>query len=329
MKRVTVLDDYEGITRVYADWTVLDSRVELEIIERHVNDENELAEILSGSEIVVVMRERTRFDRSLLQKLPALELIATTGPINAAIDLDAAADTGVKVWATRGFLPPATELTWALILACAKNVCKSDREMRDGRWQSRIGQDLYGSRLGVIGLGYYGSAVARIAGAFGMDVIAWSQNMTETDCRAVGARLVSKTELFERSDFVTIHLRLSDRTRGLIGAAELEKMKPSAYLINTSRGPIVEEHALVHALKTGLINGAGLDVFDVEPLPAEHVLRQLENVVMTPHVGYVTARSYRVFFEDVVQNIVCHLDGRSGTPLGPSPRRDGDYLVPG
>jgi phosphoglycerate dehydrogenase-like enzyme len=329
MKRVTVIDDYEGIARVYADWTPLESRVEIEIIEEHVTDENELAEMLAGSQIVVVMRERTRFGRSLLERLPDLEMITTTGPINAVIDLDAAAERDIKVWATRGFLPPATELTWALILACAKNVCKFDRELRDGLWQSRIGQDLYGSRLGVIGLGYYGSEVARIGAAFGMDVVAWSQNMTEADCRAAGARLVSKTELLATSDFVTIHLRLSDRTRSLIGAAELETMKPSAYLINTSRGPIVEEPALLHALDVGLIAGAGLDVFDVEPLPADHMLRSLENVVMTPHIGYVTARSYRVFFEDVVDNIECHLEGRSGKPLGSSPRREGDYLIPG
>jgi phosphoglycerate dehydrogenase-like enzyme len=329
LKRVVVLDDYEGIARLYADWTALGSRASVEVIEQHIPDEDELAERISGNQIVVAMRERTKFGRSLLEKLPSLELIVTTGPVNSVIDLEAVTERGAKVWATRGFLPPATELTWALILACSKNVCTCDSDMKRGVWQSRVGQDLHGARLGVIGLGYYGSEVARVASAFRMDVVAWSQNLTEERCDAVGAKLVSKDELLTTSDFVTIHLRLSDRTRSLIAASELNRMKRSAYLINTSRGPIVDEDALASALAMGLIAGAGLDVFDVEPLPADHILRKLENVVTTPHIGYITARSYGVFFEDVIDNILCHLDGRPGRPLGPSPRRDGDYLVPG
>jgi phosphoglycerate dehydrogenase-like enzyme len=328
-KRVIVLDDYQGVARRYADWTTLGLEVAVEIVEERIEDRAELVRRLRDFEVIVLMRERTALDRALLDTLPNLDLILTTGPVNASIDLDAAAERGIPVWATRGFLPPATEMTWSLILACAKNLCELDRDLKAGGWRAGIGRDLHGATLGVIGLGYYGSEVARIAQAFGMEVIAWSENLTRERCHQVGARLVDQTELLDASDFVTVHLRLSDRTRGLIGTAELARMKRSAYLINTSRGPIVEEKALVRALEDGQIAGAGLDVFDQEPLPAEHPLRKLRTVTLTPHVGYVTERSYRVFFEDVIDNIRCYLDGRPGRPLGPSPRRAGVFYFPG
>jgi phosphoglycerate dehydrogenase-like enzyme len=328
-KKAIVLDDYQGIARECADWDLLGGRVEVDFMTTHVHDELELAQLLGGYEIVVLMRERTPFPASLLARLPRLELLLTTGPFNAAVDLDAAAQRGVPVWATRGFLPPTTELTCALILACVKNVCGRDREVKAGGWQSGIGGDLHGARLGVVGLGYYGSEVARIGQAFGMEVVAWSQNLTAERCAEVSVKPASKEELLATSDVVSIHLVLSDRTRGLIAEDDLRRMKRSAYLVNTSRGPIVDEAALVHALQERWIAGAGLDVFEVEPLPSDSPLRTLDNVVTTPHVGYVTERSYRVFFEDVVENILCHLDGRPGRAIGASPHRSGPFLVPG
>jgi phosphoglycerate dehydrogenase-like enzyme len=328
-KKVAVLDDYQGVAQAYADWRVLGDRVNVEAFRDHVDDQDVLAEMLHDFEIVVAMRERTRFPRRLFARLPRLELLVTTGPSNAAIDLEAASDRGIPVWGTRGFLPPTTELTWALILACAKNVCRVDRDVKAGGWQSVMGRDLYGARLGVIGLGHYGSEVARIGEAFGMDVVSWSQNLTAERCLEAGVTYAPKDELMETSDFVTIHLVLSDRSRGLIGVPELRRMKNTAYLVNASRGPIVNEAALVRALQEGWIAGAGLDVFDVEPLPRDHVFRQLDNVITTPHVGYVTERTYRAFFADVVENIACYLDGRVGRQIGPSPRGAGPFRVPG
>jgi phosphoglycerate dehydrogenase-like enzyme len=328
-KRVAVLDDYQDVARTYGDWSTLDGRISLDTFNRHIADEDELAEILHEHDIVVVMRERTPFGRSLLDKLPRLELLVTTGPFNAAIDLEAAASRGVPVWATRGFLPPTTELTWGLILACAKNICVFDRAIKADGWQTLISRDLHGARLGVIGLGYYGSEVARIGQAFGMDVVAWSQNLTAERCHEAGVTPTSKEDLLATSDFVTLHLLLSERTRGLIGRPEIDLMKPTAFLINASRGPIVDEEALVRALIGGRIAGAGLDVFEVEPLPPGHPLRRLENVVTTPHVGYVSEATYRVFFEDVIDNIACHLEGRAGKPVARVPRRSGPFYLPG
>jgi phosphoglycerate dehydrogenase-like enzyme len=335
VKRVAVLDDYQDVARLYADWSVLDGRVGIQVFTTHIPEEDELVDALKDFEIIVAMRERTPFRRGLLERLPRLELLVTTGPINAAIDLAAATDKRIPVWGTRGFLPPAMELTWALILACAKNVCRLNQDVKAGAWQTRIGRDLHGARLGVVGLGYYGLEVARIGLAFGMDVVAWSQNLTAERCVEAGVTHVTKQELLETSDFVTIHLVLSDRTRGLIGASDLQRMKPTAYLVNTSRGPIVHEPALVRSLEEGWIAGAGLDVFDREPLPPHHPFRPLGNVITTPHVGYVTDRSYEVFFEDVVDNIVCFLDGRVGRALdgtfihGVSPSPSALFRTPG
>jgi phosphoglycerate dehydrogenase-like enzyme len=248
----------------------------------------------------MAMRERTPFPRERLERLPNLKLLVTTGMGNAAIDMEAARELGITVAGTGGTPTHTAELTWALILALARHIPAEDRAVREGGWQHTVGLELAGRTLGVIGLGRLGSQVARIGEAFGMEVIAWSQNMDTP---------LTKKELLQRSDIVTIHVRLSERTRGLIGAAELALMKPTAYLVNTSRGPIVDEAALLDALQQGRIAGAGLDVYDIEPLPPDHPLRSAPNTVLTPHVGYVTDASYRVFYSDAVEDIAAWLRG--------------------
>jgi len=255
------------------------------------------------------MRERTPFPRSLLERLPTLRLLTTTGMRNAAIDLQAATDCGVVVCGTGGVLSPTAELTWGLILALLRHIPREDQAARTGQWQVSMGIGLHGKVLGVIGLGNLGSQVATVGKAFQMSVLAWSQNLTAERAAQVGATLVSKDELLSESDIVTIPLVLSQRTSGLLGARELALMKPTSYLVNTSRGPIVNEHALVAALQKKTIAGAALDVFDEEPLPLDHPLRRLENTVITPHVGYVTIETYRIFFDQTVENIRAFLNG--------------------
>ena len=286
--RVVVLDDYQGVAADHADWSGIDG-LELLSVREHIGDEAELARRLTGAEVVVAMRERTPFTPSLFALLPDLRLLVTTGPGNAVIDLGAAAAHGVTVCGTGGVITPTSELTWGLILAVARHIAADDAVMRAGGWQTHVGFGLHGARLGLIGLGRLGGLVARVGLAFGMDVVAWSQNLTDERCATVGVTHVSKNELVATSDVVSIHLVLGDRTRGLLGATELSSMKRSAILVNTSRGPIVDEAALVDALTRGVIAGAGLDVFDVEPLPSQHPLRTLANVVLTPHTGYVTS----------------------------------------
>ena len=249
------------------------------------------------------MRERTPLPRSVIGRLPRLKLIASTGPRNAAIDLEAAAERGIVVAHTGYDSRSTIEMTWALILAGARQVALENANLRAGGWQLTMGDSLHGKTLGVLGLGNIGSEVARIGLAFGMEVIAWSQNLTPEDAQACGARLVSKEELFRSADVLTIHLVLSERTKGLVGAAELQAMKPSARLINTSRGPIVDEPALIEVLRDRRIAGASLDVFDIEPLPADHPFRSLDNVLATPHIGFVARELYRTFYCDTVENI--------------------------
>lgn len=319
MKRILVLDDYQDVALRCADWSQFEPRAAVETVNRYLGDEKERVDVLRDFEIVVAMRERTPFTRSLLSQLPKLELLVSTGPVNASIDSEAAREMGIAVTGTRGFLPPTMELTWALILACAKRVPPSDRDLKQGRWQQRMGIDLAGTRVGIVGLGVFGSRVARVAKAFDMDVVAWSENLTEERCREVGVRPVSRQAVLSTSEIVTIHLRLSDRTVGLIGPDELRQMRPSAYLVNTSRGPIVDEAALVDALRDGTIAGAGIDVFNEEPLALDHPLRSLDNVVLTPHMGYVTPRTYEVFYQDAVENIAAYLDGRITRPLEANP----------
>src|SRR5262249_24470017 len=260
--------------------------------------------------VVCVMRERTPLPRSVIERLPNLKLIASTGPRNAAIDGEAATERGIVV-AHTGYNPRSTiEMTWALILASARQVALENANVRAGGWQHTVGDSLHGKMLGVLGLGNIGSEVARIGIAFGMEVIAWSQNLTAEKAQASGARLVSKEELFRSADILTIHLVQSPRTMGLVGAAELRSMKPSARLINTSRGPIVDERALIEVLRERRIAGAALDVFDIEPLPPDHPFRSLDNVLTTPHIGFVARELYEVFYRDTVRNIQQWLSGR-------------------
>ena len=309
MPRVAVLDDYQNVARDMADWESLPDDVTVDVFNDHLSDEDEVAERLGPYDIIVAMRERTPFQRTLIRRLPNLKLLVTTGMRNASIDVSAASDHGVTVCGTDGLPYPTAELTWALILALARKVPTEDSATRAGGWQVTMGEGLQGKTLGVIGLGRLGSQVATVGCAFGMDVIAWSQNLTADRAAEFGARLVSKDELLSSADVVTIHLVLSDRTRGLIGKRELSLMKRSSYLVNTSRGPIVDESALVEALRSERIAGAGLDVFDIEPLPRDHPLRTLPNTVLTPHMGYVTIETYRVFYGDAVENIRAFLEG--------------------
>jgi len=309
MVRVAILDDYQHVALQMTDWSVLPADVEVRVFSDHLTNQGALAERLKDFEVVMAMRERTPFPRSLLERLPTLRLLTTTGMRNAAIDLQAATDCGVVVCGTGGVLSPTAELTWGLILALLRHIPGEDQATRTGQWQVSMGIGLHGKVLGVIGLGNLGSQVATVGKAFQMSVLAWSQNLTAERAAQVGATLVSKDELLSESDIVTIHLVLSQRTSGLLGARELALMKPTSYLVNTSRGPIVNEHALVAALQKKTIAGAALDVFDEEPLPLDHPLRRLENTVITPHVGYVTIETYRIFFDQTVENIRAFLNG--------------------
>jgi phosphoglycerate dehydrogenase-like enzyme len=306
--RCVVLDDYQSVASGFADWGIV-GEVELISIAEHVADEAALAGILAGAEIVVAMRERTAFPVSLLDRLPDLRLLVTTGMGNAAIDLDGAVAAGVTVCGTSGIVTSTSELTWGLIHAVTRQIVADDATMRAGGWQTRIGTGLAGQRLGLIGLGRIGALVARVALAFEMEVCAWSQNLTAERAEQVGAQLVTKEQLLATSDIVSIHLVLSDRTRALIGPTELDSMKRTAILVNTSRGPIVDHDALVDALRTGGIAAAGLDVFDVEPLPVDDPLRSLPNTVLTPHTGYVVSQCYELFFAQIVEDIRSWLDG--------------------
>ena len=309
MTRVALLDDYQDVAMRMADWGSLPANVEVTAFRHHLVDPSDIAQRLAGFDIVVAMRERTPFPDTLLERLPDLRLLVTTGMRNASIDMDAAGELGIMVCGTGGLGYPTAELTWGLILALVRHIPTEDRATRQGEWQVTMGTGLKGKVLGLMGLGHLGSQVATIANAFGMSLLAWSQNLTSDRADEFGATLVSKDELLPRSDIVTIHLVLSGRTRGLVGARELALMKPTAYLINTSRGPIVDEAALVEALQKGTIAGAGLDVFDQEPLPTDHPLRRLENTVITPHVGYVTEETYRVFLGEALEDVAAFLSG--------------------
>jgi len=306
--QIAVLDDYQNAAIESADWSVLRDRADITVFQDHLADPDAVIERLLPFDVVCVMRERTRLPRKVIERLPNLKLIASTGSANASIDVAAAGDRGITVVHTGYRSDPTVEFTWALILACARHIVTESNSVRSGGWQQTVGVNLRGKTLGVLGLGNVGSEVARIGSAFGMKLIAWSQNMTAETAKATGAILVSKDQLFERADILTIHLVLSSRTRGLVGAAELEKMKPTAWLINASRGPIVEEQALITALQNKRLAGAAIDVFDIEPLPPSHPFRTLDNVLATPHIGYVSQDLYKTFYEDTVSNIRKWLD---------------------
>jgi phosphoglycerate dehydrogenase-like enzyme len=305
---IAILDDYQNVALKMADWSSLDGRGTVTVFNDHLADPDRIVERLLPFDVVCIMRERTPLPRAMLERLPRLRLIASTAFRNAAIDVGAATECGIEV-AHTGYDPsPTIELTWALILASARHIGVESASLRSGGWQTTIGDGLRGKSLGILGLGNIGAEVARIGLAFGMEAIAWSQNLTQEKAESQGVRLVSKDDLFRQADILTIHLVLSRRTRGLIGAAELAAMKSTARLVNTSRGPIVDETALIAALCERRIAGAAIDVFDVEPLPRDHAYRTLENVLATPHIGYVSRELYRTFYSDTVTNIAAWLD---------------------
>ncbi len=315
--RVAILDDYQGVAKDYADWGSLPTGSEVQFFSDHLTSEKALVRRLAPFEAIVAMRERTPFPRSLLARLPNLRLLVTTGARNAAIDVAAAAELGIAVAGTEGLPYPTAELTWALILALARQLPAEDRALRSGSFQTSVGMGLQGKTLALLGLGRLGSQVARVGRAFGMRVIAWSPHLTAARAESGGAELVSHDELFRQADVLSIHLVLSESTRALVGAAELALLRKGALLINTSRGPIVEEGALIAALSSGALAGAGLDVFDVEPLPANHPLMSLKNTVLTPHLGYVTRETYRIFYAQALEDILAYLAGIPVRPIAP------------
>jgi phosphoglycerate dehydrogenase-like enzyme len=308
-QRIVVLDDYQGVALEYGDWSRLPAGWEVVPLREHLEGEA-LEAVLAEAEIVVAMRERTAFPAALFERLPRLRLLVTTGMANASIDVAAAHRSGVLVSGTGIRGNGTLELAWGLILALARSIPREDAGVRAGGWQQTVGSDLAGATLGLVGLGRLGAAMVPVAQAFGMEVLAWSFNLDGDAARELGAEPVLKSELFRRSDVVSVHYKLGRRSLGLVGAEELAAMKPSAYLVNTSRGPIVDADALLAALAEGRIAGAGLDVFETEPLPPpEHPLRKAPRTVLTPHLGYVTRGTYEVFYEEAVEDVVAFLAG--------------------
>jgi phosphoglycerate dehydrogenase-like enzyme len=306
-----VLDDYQNVAMSMGDWSTLARDIKLKVFNEHFRGAENVVKALADFEIICAMRERTPFPRAVIEKLPKLKLLITTGMRNASIDVAAAKERGIAVCGTPTTGNPTSAIAFALMLELARRVGYESARMRAGTlWQSTVGLDLEGLTLGVLGLGKLGTRSAQIAKAFGMKVIAWSQNLAADKCAQAGVGYVAKDELFRQSDFITIHLVLSDRTRGLVGARELALMKASACLINTSRGPIIDEPALIAALREKKIAGAGLDVFDVEPLPLDHPFRTMDNVVITPHLGYVSVQNYRTFYGAIIEDIRAWLDGK-------------------
>jgi D-3-phosphoglycerate dehydrogenase len=308
--RCAILDDYQGVALGLGDWSQLKGDVEVKVFNRHLGTAENVIAALADFDVLVAMRERTAFPRTVIEALPKLKLLITTGMRNASIDTEAAKARGVVVCGTGSFGSPTSGIAIGLMLELTRHIGYENARLHAGAaWQSTLGPDLEGMTLGILGLGKLGTRTAAIAQAFGMKVIAWSQNLTPEKCAAAAVGHVGKDDLFRQSDFITIHLVLSPRTRGLVGARELALMKPTAYLINTSRGPIVDEAALLAVLSENRVAGAGLDVFDVEPLPLDHPFRKMNNVVITPHLGYVSRQNYRNYFSDVVNDIRAFLDG--------------------
>lgn len=301
--QIAVIDDWQDVARDVVDWSVLESIGEVTFVHDYPADNATLAERLGRYQVICVMRERTRFDEDLLRRLPALKLLVTGGMRNAALDMQAAAKLGIKVCGTDSYKHAAPELTWALIMAATRNLPSEANALRNGQWQQGLGGDLHGKTLGILGLGSIGQRVAQFGQVFGMRVIAWSENLTAERAGLVGVTYVSKQELFEQADVLSVHLVLSERSRGLVDAQALGWMKPTALLVNTARGPIVDEAALIKALQKQHIAGAALDVFDEEPLPALHPFRTLDNVLATPHVGYVSRQNYAQFFAQMIDDI--------------------------
>src|SRR5688572_16720135 len=309
--RCAILDDYQNVALEVTDWSKVAGDLDVSVFNEHLGGPDSVVKALQGFDIICAMRERTAFPRAVIEKLPDAKLLITTGLRNASIDVAAAKERGVVVSGTPSVGNPTAGIAIGLILELTRRIGYENARMKAGQpWQTTIGLDLDGLTLGILGLGKLGTRTAAIAKAFGMKVIAWSQNLTPEKCEAAGVGYVSKAELFRQADFVTIHVVLSPRSRGLVGAEEIGLMKPSAYLINTSRGPIIDEAAMLAALRQRKIAGAGLDVFDVEPLPTDHPLRKMDNVVLTPHLGYVAMQNYRAYFGGVIEAIRGFLDGK-------------------
>ena len=307
--KLAILDDYQGTAKDLADWSQLPAGVEVEFFQDHIVDEDQLVERLKDFDLVQGMRERTPFPRSVLSRLPKLRLLITTGRRNASFDIEAASDLGITVCGTNGGGEGPTELTWGLILAMLRHIPEEEQRSRAGSWGTTIGIGVKGKTLGLIGLGHIGSLVARVATAFDMNIIAWSQNMTAERAKECGATLVDKETLFKESDIVSVHLVLSDRTRGLVGASDLALMKSSAYIVNISRGPIIDEKALIDVLERRAIAGAALDTFDIEPLPKDHPLFKTPNTLICPHLGYVIDDSYEAFNAGIIENVRAFTSG--------------------
>jgi phosphoglycerate dehydrogenase-like enzyme len=311
MVRAAILDDYQNVALKLADWSPIAKDVEVKVFNAPLGGDDAVIKALQGFAVISMMRERTPFTRKVIEGLPDLKLLITTGARNASIDIKACTERGITVCGTGGVGSPTTGIAIGLMLELTRRIGFENARMKIGEaWQVTVGQDLEGLTLGVLGLGKLGQRVTGVAKALGMKVIAWSQNLTPEKAKEAGAEYVSKDDLFRQADILSIHIVLSDRSRGLIGVNELGLMKKTAYLINTSRGPIVDEKALIAALQSKSIGGAGLDVFDVEPLPRDHAFRKMDNVVITPHLGYVSEQNYRKFYPDIVADIRAWLDGK-------------------
>ena len=313
--RIAILDDYQNVALGLADWASIGADAEITVFNEHMADEATVAASLADFDVIVAMRERTPFPASLIERLPNLNLLVSTGARNRSIDLDAAISHGIVVCGTPLIAHPPAEFTWALILAIVKGLPADDAAMRQGKWQTRLGHTLKDKTLGIVGLGNLGAQMAVLGRAFGMEIVAWSKNLTDERAAECGVKRVALDTLMGTADVITIHLYLSERTRGVIGSRELALMKPSAYLVNTARGPIVDEAALINALQNRKIAGAALDVFDVEPLPKDHLFRGLDNTILTPHMGVVAEEGLRVMYVGAVEDIRAHREGRPAQPL--------------
>jgi phosphoglycerate dehydrogenase-like enzyme len=308
LSRLAILDDYQGVALALGQWDRLPEALRIEVFRDTVADPDALAERLRPFDALVIMRERTPFPRGLVERLPNLRLLVTTGMRNRSLDLAACAEKGVTVSGTPGFGNPTVDLAWGLILSLARRIPEQERALREGRWQVALGNGLEGKTLGVLGLGNLGARVAKVGAAFGMRVVAWSPNLTEERAAAAGAARVDKAALMAESDVLTLHIVLSERSRGIVGAGDIARMKPGAVVVNTSRGPLIDQAALIAALREGRIAGAGLDVYDQEPLPPDHPILSAPNTVLTPHLGYVTEENYRVYFDGAVEAVQGYLD---------------------
>lgn len=317
LNRLGILDDYQGVALSMGPWDKLPQDLKIKVFRDTIKDQEALVRRLSPFDALLIMRERTPFPRGLIERLPNLQLLITTAARNRAVDLAACAERGITVCGTPSFAHPTVDLTWGLILSLMRHIPEQERALREGRWQVKLGNSLEGKTLGVIGLGNLGSRVARVGAAFGMRVIAWSQNLTEEKAAAAGAVKVDKATLLREADVVTLHLVLSERSRGIIGAGDLAQMKRSAVIVNTSRGPLIDQDALIAALKEGRIAGAGLDVYDEEPLPPGHPILSAPNTVLTPHLGYVTEENYRAYFQGAVEAVLGYLAGSPVRELRP------------